>query len=947
MKQLLLLLCFLAYSSQEIAQSLLPGGFAAKPPLQAITFTENKGQVSDQFQQPRPDVLYSGTSGGMTWHLRNNGISYQLTRIDSWRETNDPRSGKVSREPDQCNIYRLDASWLNCNTHAAMTEDEALPGYSNYYSGSHPGGILDVKAYRGVWYKNIYSSIDLHYYEKNGTLKYDYLVAAGADYKQIRLEIKGAESIRLDSHGGLVMKTPLGTITEQAPLVLQNGKELPAKWILENTVLSFDIQGLDPQQAFIIDPAVRSWGTFYGGESDDRGYACSTDRAGNVIMSGQTGSNSGTSIATTGSHQAYLGMTVGAFLVKFNSSGVRLWSTYYGTLSRGYCCTTDASGNIFMGGSTSEQSGNGGIATPGSHQPTTMGFDAFLAKFNSAGVRQWGTYYGGASGDNGMSCCTDNAGNVYLAGYGTSTTGIATVGSYQAGALGGSLGSAFLVKFNASGARQWGTYYGGTGGAGGNFCATDANNNVFLAGSACPAAGTEVASAGAHQAACAGVCDAFLAKFDANGVRKWGTYYGGAGNDAGYACATDKFGNCYLSGNTESVSVSGIASSGCHQATHGGASSDGYLAKFDSSGVRQWGTYYGGYGNDQAPACATDPRGYVYIAGTTDTNFGTAIATLGSHQPYYSLGFLSAFLVEFDPSGVRQWGTYYGFSDEGVGTSCAADFAGNLYLAGMTRDDFPGIVSTPGSHQPTFGGPFYDAYLVQFYDCANANMNVVSSPSFVCLGQSATLTAYGATTLTWTSPATNSSSVVVTPTVASSYIVSGTNSNGCAVTGSVSHNVGPSPTVAILGQNIICSGAAVTLSATGATSYSWSQGSSGNTIALTPAMTSTYGLTGTDPNGCSGSATLYLQVTYCAGTDEKTGNDRTYALYPNPHHGAFTIELAEPAQVIIYNTLGKVVMQQTLDAGKNTLNLAGQANGMYMAQLNGKGIQATIKLIKE
>ena len=44
-----------------------------------------------------------------------------------------------------------------------------------------------------------------------------------------------------------------------------------------------------------------------------------------------------------------------------------------------------------------------GIATTGAHQTTYGGdYDAFLVKFNSSGVRQWGTYYGGTGDDNGF-----------------------------------------------------------------------------------------------------------------------------------------------------------------------------------------------------------------------------------------------------------------------------------------------------------------------------------------------------------------------------------------------------------------------------------------------------------------------------------------------------------------------------------------------------------------
>ena len=102
----------------------------------------------------------------------------------------------------------------------------------------------------------------------------------------------------------------------------------------------------------------------------------------------------------------------------------------------GRSCATDASGNVYLAGYTDSTTG---IATTGAHQTTYGGgvYDAFLVKFNSSGVRQWGTYYGGTGYDDGYSCATDASGNVYLAGSTNSTTGIATTGAHQTTSGGG------------------------------------------------------------------------------------------------------------------------------------------------------------------------------------------------------------------------------------------------------------------------------------------------------------------------------------------------------------------------------------------------------------------------------------------------------------------------------------------------------------------------------
>ncbi len=457
---------------------------------------------------------------------------------------------------------------------------------------------------------------------------------------------------------------------------------------------------------------VRAWGTYYTGtgqvwpNGEERGNSCITDAAGNVYMVGFTSSNS--DIATAGAHQTvYAGGPIvfgtggyDAFLVKFNSSGVRQWATYYGGSQddMGISCAFDASGNVYMIGSTSSTSG---IATAGAHETTIN--DGFLVKFNSNGVRQWGTYFEG----NGNACTTDASGNIYIVGLTNSTSGIATAGAHQT-VMSGS-GDAFLVKFNSSGVKQWGTYFGGasSGASGmekGLSCATDALGNVYMVGHTPSTSG--IATAGAHQTIYGGSStDAFLVKFNSSGVIQWGTYYGGEGVDIGYSCATDASGNVYMAGDAQqqNLPASGISTIGAHQSAYGGGYSDGFLVKFDSNGLRQWGTYYGGSLLDVSFSCATDASGNVYMSGETQSPNG--IATSGAHQTTVD----GAFLVCFNSSGVRQSGTYYG----GIKNVCTTDASGNVYMTGYTQSN-SGIATT-GAHQAVNGNSGYsDAFLVKF-----------------------------------------------------------------------------------------------------------------------------------------------------------------------------------------------------------------------------------------
>lgn len=135
----------------------------------------------------------------------------------------------------------------------------------------------------------------------------------------------------------------------------------------------------------------------------------------------------------------------------------------------------------------------------------------------------------------------------------------------------------------------------------------------------------------------------------------------------------------------------------------------------------------------------------------------------------------------------------------------------------------------------------------------------------VCAGQSVTLTATGATTYTWNNWVVNN--VAFTPNITKTYTVNGTDANGCKGTDQVVVTVNQ-PLINAGADQTICTGQQATLTATGATSYTWTSGIS-NSTPFTPTATQTYSVSGTDVNGCSGTdavtVTLVAQPTVNAG----------------------------------------------------------------------------------
>ncbi|MCG3164979.1 MAG: hypothetical protein POELPBGB_00739 [Bacteroidia bacterium] len=316
--------------------------------------------------------------------------------------------------------------------------------------------------------------------------------------------------------------------------------------------------------------------------------------------------------------------------------------------------------------------------------------------------RLWATYYGGSGNEIGTDCATDVFGNVYLTGYTPSTTNIAYNGFQNT--LGGEY-DAFLVKFDSLGNRLWATYYGGSSIESSAYVTTDMMGNVYLAGHTISTNG--IASGGFQNSISSSSADAFLVKFDANGNRLWATYYGGIEVEQVTAITTDKIGNIYMTGYTNSNS--GIASGGFQNVKSG--EFDAFLVKFDPSGNRLWATYYGGLGEDNGYDVATDLSGNVVLTGITLSQYN--IASNGFQNTFGGLA--DAFVVKFDTNGNRLWATYYGGSEEDDGYSIATDTLGNIYLVGWTWSS-SNIASS--GFQNAFGGAI-DAFLVKFNSAGN------------------------------------------------------------------------------------------------------------------------------------------------------------------------------------------------------------------------------------
>ncbi len=772
-----------------------------------MAFTPNKGQIADSDGKLRPDVLYSADSHGGEVYLRKTGISYVFNnmaevqhRVQQQVEEIVYSTKDISTKNEQeleeklmakenIKVHQVNVDFVNANSNPITTNTDPIGGYNNYYYAHCPNGVLYVKQYKKVSFKNIYKGIDIKF---DGSithgLKYDIIVHPHADPKQIQLHWKGAKSMNINNLGNLVITTSVNEFEETLPKVYQNinGKIVDVKCkykldmrcemidqpnrqaglsdkserskshisCLESHIyeVSFELGTYNLELPLVIDP----WATYYGGNQADYSTGIATDAQGNVMITGHTFGGSFPANNAGGANVSWQGTYKGgrdAFVVKFNSSGSRLWATYYGgnKLDYSYGIATDTQGNVLIVGTTDGGTlpvGNAGVPNI-TFQGTFGGGwkDAFIVKFNSFGFRLWATFYGGNQDDYGYGIAIDSQDNVLISGYtygGTFPIGNAGIPNitWQA-ALGGGWYDAFVVKLNPFGSRLWATYYGGDQTDYSYSVTTDTQDNVLITGGTW--GGTfPVSNAGipniTWQGTFGGLNDAFVVKFTPFGSRLWATYYGGDKFDNSTSIATDTQDNVLITGSTNSgtfpANNAGIPNISW-QGTYGGGD-DAFVVKFNSFGSRLWGTYYGVNQDEFAAKITTDVNNNIYIlmeAEDVDTptlvdgcsyqpvfNGGSSVNNPGNHTSVED-----QMVVKFNQYGKKICSSYIGGTGEddldGTGAGGITVRDNSLYVTAYTDGGFP---VTSGTAQTTFEGGAWDAYVIQLClnICESKNLNL-------------------------------------------------------------------------------------------------------------------------------------------------------------------------------------------------------------------------------
>ncbi len=569
-----------------------------------------------------------------------------------------------------------------------------------------------VSSYEEVVYEGLYDGIDLRFHLVDGRLKYDYVVMPGGDPTDIRQVYLGVDGLSVESSSGdLVIETPSGPLSEEAPFAFQDGEGVRSEVecgfrVLPGNQVAFSIGRYDAGSMLVIDPEV-VWSTFIGGNQTDGCNGIRLGSDGFIYLSGWT-------------YSPNLPVTPGAFddtykfhdawFAKMDPNGTALeWCTY-----------VSGSRNDYIKGFFVDDYGciHGSGHTYSKDFPTTEGAYSNVSLVKTTGIAfklssdgsklLYSTTFGWNEHTYVSMMYVDKVGKAYIVGsYPGSNFPITpdSVGD-------GSTGNIFLLVLDPSGSYiDYSTRIGG----GGHHdipadIFVDDRGAIFITGvtdsggfPTTPSAYDTKMESKPHGTRREG----FLVKIDPSGFKfDFSTLLGGSSPDSCSDLFVDDEGCAWVTGSTESSDFP-TTMDAYNMGHHG--KRDIFISKFDPTGSKLlYSTLIGGSEQDYCERIMFDGAGNIYIYGSTNSSDLPFTGGPDAASPN-----VEPFMAKFDPSGqTLRYLEYFPVNS----TAGMRDFrmaeGGELHMAGWTQD--PNRTITEGVFQEVIGGK-HDAFVCKFH----------------------------------------------------------------------------------------------------------------------------------------------------------------------------------------------------------------------------------------
>lgn len=496
----------------------LPQGFSNS----SMPFVENKGQWHS-------DVLFKAAIPGGDFYVLKNAMKYvfypgvEKGHHNGIFDDDGPALRSAALQPDLANFHQaVEVTFTRANTTSKIYGQGDQFSNISFFKGES-NRASDVSAFSMVKIDNLYEGIDLVLYVDHAALKYDLIVAPGADPSAIKMKYQGQLSLR-NTDEKLLISTIFGQIEENIPVVynLEGGQKtiVEAGFALNNDEVSFIFpKGYNQRQQLIIDPEL-IFSTYSGSTADNWGFTATFDEAGN-LYSGGIVFDVGFPV-TTGVYQPDHAGEWDVGILKYDPTGKNLvYATYLGgsfsetpqsiivnhkgelviygtTSSPDFPMTANSFSATFQGGDPIYDTTNlepyrlvGGI-------PMRNGTDIFLAILSPDGDELTGSTFIGGTENDGIiekshpltknygdqfrgEVIVDRDDNIYVASN-TSSPDFLIKGGVQSTYAGG-FNDGVIMKFNPDlSDLVWSTFIGGSGMDALFAVKVDTDGNVFAVG---------------------------------------------------------------------------------------------------------------------------------------------------------------------------------------------------------------------------------------------------------------------------------------------------------------------------------------------------------------------------------------------------------------------------------------------------------------------------------
>jgi uncharacterized protein (TIGR03437 family) len=503
-----------------------------------------------------------------------------------------------------------------------------LPAFGTYGAFERYGQVLS---------RSVYPGIDLLFHGNGTRLEYDFRVAAGSSARQIALAFEGADGLKIDARGDLVLHAGATEIRQPMPVAYQvvNGqrRDVAVSYRLDKLGrVRFRLGPHDSRRELVIDPTLvfdKVFGVPYSAAG-----AVALDAQGNVYVAGEVTLAPG-------------GPAGDIFVEKWNAAGDQLiYSAHLGGNNGTDQVTgmvVDSSGSAYVVGATGSPNFT---VTSNAFQKKLIGNrNAFVAKLRP-----------------------DGTGLVYASflGGGYEQTGGIAVDASGAAYLTGSTVSNFPVTANA-------------------FQKTPGSNCTVNSGF------TNYATTG----------DAFVAKISPDGASlEYSSYLGGGCGDFGYGIAANADGTAWVVGATFSPNFP-VTVDALQPVYGGGFGDGFLVQVSAEGDRLAYSTFLGGTDYDTINAITSDSAGNLYLTGASNGfsqpasrdayqphSIGYCL-TLDLGPPIFNIDG-NAFVMKLNPTGTAITGlTYIGSACEASGSAIAVDSADAPWIVGFGSPSFP------------------------------------------------------------------------------------------------------------------------------------------------------------------------------------------------------------------------------------------------------------------